>query len=93
MQVIQDYFNEESFQTCGLCDVCLRQKKSENQTDLQYLHAEITTLIRKKPITVEELEEIIAPRDHELFVDVVREMVDDGKLVYDDAWRLNIGKA
>jgi ATP-dependent DNA helicase RecQ len=93
MQVIQDYFNEESFNTCGLCDVCLRQKKHENVSDLQYLHGEILNILKKKPITVEELEEIIAPRDHELFVDVVREMVDDGKLLYDDAWRLNLGKA
>lgn len=93
MQMIQDYFNEETLTTCGLCDVCIRQKKAENSTDLQYLNAEIISILKKKPITVEELEEIIAPRDHELFVDVVREMVDQGKLSYDDAWRLNVGKS
>ncbi len=92
MQLIQDYFGEETLNICGLCDVCLRQKKTENSSDAQYLHAEVLSILKKKPITVEELEEIIAPRDHELFVDIVRELVDEGKLFYDDAWRLNSGK-
>lgn len=92
MQLIQDYFGEETLNTCGMCDVCLRQKKTENASDAQQLHAEVLSILKKKPITVEELEEIIAPRDHELFVDVVRELVDEGKLFYDDAWRLNPAK-
>jgi ATP-dependent DNA helicase RecQ len=92
MQVIQDYFNEVTFATCGICNVCINLRKKENLSAFEDLHAEIINLVKKKPITVEELEEIIAPRDHELFVDVVRDMVDEGILIYDDAWRLSVGK-
>jgi ATP-dependent DNA helicase RecQ len=41
-----------------------------------------------KPLSVEELEERIAPEDRELFVDVVRDMVDEGALKYDAVWNL-----
>jgi ATP-dependent DNA helicase RecQ len=92
MQVIQDYFNEVTFATCGICDVCINLRKKENLSAFEDLHAEIINLVKKKPITVEELEEVIAPRDHELFVDVVRDMVDEGILIYDDAWRLSVGR-
>jgi ATP-dependent DNA helicase RecQ len=90
MQLIQDYFDEETFATCGLCDVCISKKKRENQNEVNDLHSEILTIIKRTPITVEQLEELIAPEDHELFVDVVRDMVDEGKLVYDDAWKLRL---
>ena len=40
--------------------------------------------------TEEEVEEIIAPRDHELFVDVIRDMVDEGELEYDTGWKLTL---
>jgi hypothetical protein len=39
-------------------------------------------------MSMEELEERIAPRDRELFVDIVRELVDGGTLVYDETWKL-----
>ena len=42
-------------------------------------------------MSVEQLEKQIDPGDRELFVDVVRELVDEGMLEYDNAWRLKIG--
>lgn len=92
MQIMQEYFNEVTYTTCGMCDVCISLRKKENLSAFEDLHAEIISIIKKKPITVEQLEEVIAPRDHELFVDVVRDMVDEGMLIYDDAWRLTPGK-
>lgn len=92
MQMIQDYFNEVTYATCGMCDVCISLRKKENLSAFEDLHAEIINIVKKKPITVEQLEEVIAPRDHELFVDVVRDMVDEGMLIYDDAWRLTPGE-
>lgn len=90
MQVIQDYFDEETFSTCGICDVCVNRKKQESHHEVAGLQAEVLSILKKQPITVEQLEELIAPDDHELFVDVVRDLVDEGKIVYDDAWRLNL---
>ncbi|MEO7990969.1 MAG: ATP-dependent DNA helicase RecQ [Chryseolinea sp.] len=90
MQMIQDYFNEDTFKTCGICDVCINKRKSESGEGFDDVKKEILTVVRKKSITVEQLEDEIAPRDHELFVDAVRELVDDGIVKYDDGWKLNL---
>jgi len=92
MQIIQEYFNEITDKTCGLCDVCISQRKTENQSSVDELRAEIQTILKKAPITIEQLEEQIAPRDSELFVDVVRDLVDEGLLLYDDTWKLHQAK-
>jgi ATP-dependent DNA helicase RecQ len=90
MQMIQDYFNEDTFKTCGICDVCIEKRKTESGEGFDDIKKEVLTLVRKKSITVEQLEDEIAPRDHELFVDAVRELVDEGVVKYDDGWKLNL---
>ena len=44
-------------------------------------------------MTVEELELAVAPSDHEVFVEVVREMVDAAEIAYDTFWVLSIKRA
>jgi ATP-dependent DNA helicase RecQ len=92
MQIIQDYFDEETDQTCGKCDVCIAKKKEENRVEVKELHQEILNLLSKKLYTIEQLEKHLNPRDTELFIDVIREMVDGGELEYDTAWRLRLKK-
>jgi ATP-dependent DNA helicase RecQ len=90
MQMIQDYFNEITYDTCGICDVCVEKRKIENVHAITELRSEILNLLKEGSQTIEYLEERLAPRDHELFVDVIREMVDDAILEYDKAWRLKL---
>lgn len=90
MQLIQDYFDEVSLKTCGICDICIEKRKKDNQQAFESLHKKIITVIGDQSYSIEQLEDHIAPEDHELFVDVVREMVDEGILEYDDAWRLRL---
>ena len=92
MQLIQDYFSEVSYKKCGICDVCVEERKKENKNAFDDLRSEVTSVLKKKPLTVEQLEELIAPNEHELFVDVVREMVDEGVLAYDNVWKLSLAK-
>lgn len=92
MQLIQDYFNEVSYKKCGICDVCVDERKKENKHAFDDLRNEVTSVLKKKSLTVEQVEELISPKDHELFVDVVREMVDEGVLAYDSVWKLSLTK-
>ena len=92
MQVIQDYFGEVTYKTCGICDVCIEQRKSENLHTVKELRDEVLNVLKEKALTVEQLEEFIAPRDQELFIDVIREMVDEGLLEYDSVWKLCLKK-
>jgi ATP-dependent DNA helicase RecQ len=72
------------------CDVCIDRKKSENIFEIKELRKEVLTLLKGKLYTLEQLEKRINPRDSELFVEVIREMVDDGVVEYDSVWRLKI---
>ena len=88
MQVILDYFGEAFYETCGRCDVCIQKKKVDNTTGLEEYEQKVKDLISQKPMTVDELESAIHPPDHDLFIEVVRELVDQGILAYDEYWIL-----
>lgn len=92
MMFIQDYFGEEDAVDCGKCDVCVARRKKDNVRQMEGLRAEILHVLSERTMSVEELEDHIAPDDHELFIDVVRELVDEGELEYDKTWQLRIGR-
>lgn len=90
MQLVQDYFNEVTYKECGICDVCIEKKKKANGQEFDNMRNEILMVMKTKSITLEDLEEQLTPSNRELFVDVVRDMVDDGTLEYDSIWKLSI---
>jgi len=90
MQLIQEYFDEVTYDTCGKCDVCLDKKKKENLAVFSDYRDQILYLLKQKTMTVEELEQAVSPADHEVFVEVVREMVDASEIGYDAFWVLSI---
>ena len=92
MVQIQEYLDEHAIKTCGICDVCVNQRKKSDKRAFDEMRKEVLNVLRDRPLSVEEVESYIAPNDHELFVDVVRDMVDDGVLVYDSIWKLGIAK-
>jgi ATP-dependent DNA helicase RecQ len=91
MQVIQNYFDEQTEDTCGICDVCIEKRKKDNLRAFEKLRERVLIVMNENVMSVEQLEKEIEPGDRELFVDVVRELVDEGVLVYDSVWRLKRG--
>ena len=89
-QIIQSYFDEEAFATCGICDVCIARKKKENLSEVKSYHDQILSVLSKRPQTSEELEKEINPDDHELLVEVIREMLDSNEIKYDEFWVLSV---
>ena len=90
MEVVQEYFNEDALIPCGICDVCIERRKKENESALRDYREQIFYLLKQKPMTVEELETGVAPNDQDLFVEVVREMVDSEVIAYDEFWVLRM---
>jgi ATP-dependent DNA helicase RecQ len=88
MQIIQEYFDEITYETCGVCDVCISKKKRDDSLTLKDYLEQINYLLGQKPMTVDELETAVAARDKELFIEAVRELVDAGTIFYDDVWVL-----
>lgn len=89
MQVIQEYFDEVTYTTCGVCDVCIDKRKKQDRSVIIDYQNQIIYLLNQKPVSPEELEESVGPKDHDLFVEVVREMVDAAKIYYDESWVLH----
>ncbi len=86
--LLLDYFGETKATNCDVCDYCVKKKK-ENQTDhIDKYHHQIEHLLADKKLLVEELVSQINPRDQDVFLEVIRNMVDRGELKYDDQWRL-----
>jgi ATP-dependent DNA helicase RecQ len=92
MQLVQEYFNEVTESECGICDICIEKRKKSNLKDYDELKEEVVNVLKLKSYSVEDLQNHIAPTDKELFVDVVRDLVDEGTLVYDNIWKLKIAK-
>jgi ATP-dependent DNA helicase RecQ len=90
MQFIQTYFDEQTEATCGICDVCIEKRKKDNIVAYENLREEVLSVMKKDVFSVEQLEKRVAPQDRELFVDVVRELVDEGILGYDNVWKLRM---
>jgi ATP-dependent DNA helicase RecQ len=92
MQLIQEYFDEVTYDVCGMCDVCIQKKKRENLEALHDYENQIRYLLGQKSVTVEELETLVDAKDKELFIEVVRELVDSGDIYYDELWTLHLSK-
>jgi ATP-dependent DNA helicase RecQ len=88
MQIIQNYFDEDTFANCGICDVCVAKRKKENLAALEDYKSQILYLL-EKPMPADELEKAVAPDDSELFIEVLREMVDNHEVRYDEFWVLH----
>lgn len=88
MQVVMDYFGEVSFATCGACDVCISKKKADNAGSFKDYREQVLYLIGQRPMSVDELEDAANPPDKDLFVEVVRDLVEQGLIAYDAFWVL-----
>jgi ATP-dependent DNA helicase RecQ len=88
MQFIQNYFDEDTFATCGICDVCIDKRKKANQFTLKGYRNQVLYLL-ENPMPADELEKAVAPDDNELFIEVLREMVDANEIAYDEFWVLH----
>lgn len=90
MLVIQEYFDEIAYTPCGRCDVCMASRKTENKTLITDYEQQILFLLARNPMSVEELEAAVDPKEKEIFIDVIRDMVDSEKIFYDEFWILRI---
>ncbi len=90
MQVVMDYFGEASFADCGACDVCISRKRQTSADSFKEYREKVLFHLSRRPMTVDDLETEANPNDRDLFVEVVRDLVDQGVLAYDAYWVLRV---
>jgi ATP-dependent DNA helicase RecQ len=90
-QLLLEYFGETTYQKCGQCDVCLTKGNKEGNLSTddyqQYRHL----VLQRLQVGMQELNQIVDSVDltaEETILATIRQMLDNGELVYDNASRL-----
>ncbi len=83
------YFGEKNAANCGICDICIDQKKSGiGRTEFQHLDEHVRQILEKGPKDLQSLHAELQHVDKEKLLQVVRWNLEQGRLVQDEAQRL-----
>lgn len=78
------YFDEPNADQCGVCDVCLAQKRNEDLAELDdKIDFEIATLVQTEPQTLDALINQIRTGTDQDKLNRIRELLDAGKIKTD----------
>ncbi|WP_422008723.1 RecQ family ATP-dependent DNA helicase [Roseivirga pacifica] len=92
-QLLQ-YFGEEGFDTCGVCDVCISKKQHGDDDKLkQHYKKQLLNLMHSGVVAdAEKVVSLLKPKQRDLFMEVLSELIDHGELHYDDAGNIVSGR-
>ncbi|KRT14156.1 recombinase RecQ [Pedobacter ginsenosidimutans] len=78
------YFDEHHATKCGVCDVCLAEKRAENQSQMEEeIEFEIVSLLQQQPLSLDDLVTNIKNGAEAERIDAIRELLDAGKIKTD----------
>lgn len=89
-QLLLEYFDEVSYKSCGLCDICLAKAK-EKQPEGQLHHRYRQLVLQRLQEGVCEVRKIVDSIDiqgEEEIITTIRQMLENEELIYDQAGRL-----
>ncbi|MFD2585243.1 ATP-dependent DNA helicase RecQ [Pedobacter vanadiisoli] len=79
-----NYFDEHHAAKCGVCDVCLAEKRAENQGKTrEEIEFEIFSLLQQQPLSLDDLVINIKNGTGTERIDAIRELLDAGKIKTD----------
>jgi len=82
------YFGEYKEEKCGVCDVCINEKKSVHQ-DID-LEQRILKILKDSHLNIERLSENIEGYAKEKVISAVRKLDDEGRLKMDKMGMLSL---
>ncbi len=87
-QILLEYFGELTYVPCELCDTCISKKKIITTTHHDAYKHQILEKLKKGPAPIESLETAIDAEDSSLIETVIKEMLDQGLIAYNEHWEL-----
>jgi len=79
------YFGETDVNDCGHCDVCLEQKQKQfTHEEFDLIMTEVVSLLSIKPHPIRELVDGVADHREEKVLKVIRWLIDNGEIGYDE---------
>ena len=94
-QLLLEYFNEITDAECGICDNCLKKKK-QNKIELEDIEAnnlirlKIKQLLQNGAMSLQLITQIIQPFNQSKLQGIIREMIGDGEVSFDEDGRLSL---
>lgn len=83
-QMLLRYFDEKNPQKCGVCDVCLEEKKRNQDLDaFDLITKEVVQLLSIAPLNIDELVAGIKPGSEKDKIETIRTLLDAGKIKSD----------
>lgn len=77
-RIFQEYFNEEAYLNCGVCDRCIQEKKKRNAaSEMDTARSQVLESITAEWIGISELKSISAMHNDFLFTEALRALLDD----------------
>lgn len=90
-QLLLTYFGEHTDTRCRICDFCLAERKKEReQQEADGLREQVLELVQAQPRLPKELVQAFAPKHTEGITELIRELVDVGRLRYQDSGKLEL---
>ena len=83
------YFGEESQSDCSICDVCIDRRKSYSKNESRQLDKIIMERLSARSLTIKELAELLPNAKKEEITVCVRDLLDQGKITMDGAFRMS----
>lgn len=83
-QMLLSYFDEDNAPKCGVCDVCLEEKRQKNQTEItDDITAEIVQLLSAEDLGTDELVTRVKAGSEKERIQTIRLLLDAGKIKSD----------
>ena len=80
--IIAEYFGERNPGDCGICDICIINRQKNLEVDRFREFREIIIQQLEEPMLLDQLIARANPKDLIAFSQTIREMVDQGELLY-----------
>lgn len=88
-RLLVEYFNEFGAEDCGVCDVCLNRNKGDVAgTEAQQIEKKLYQLLSNTPLHVNDVVKAISITEKDKVTAVIRYLLDNNKLHYDNEHRL-----
>lgn len=90
-QLLLNYFGEDDYDRCGVCDVCLGLKKGlVDEDQFESFSEKVEQLLQSQELSMEDILLGIGGTQKDDVINVVRILIDSGKLKYTDEGKVKL---
>jgi ATP-dependent DNA helicase RecQ len=86
--LILEYFGEVNYEACGICDTCLKHKRQQKELSISPHFPQIKEVLNNGPLAVKLLIDKLTPLNEKEALNIIRQLIDNQILAYQDDGRI-----